>query len=186
MQLSISLLICLLLMAAAISLLGLRDQLATADLAVVPGNTVQTDGTPSKRLQARLDTAIKLFKAGQCKAILVSGATGEEGLDEATVMKAYLLKQGVPETAVYTDSHGINTFETARYTAQLLKQKGWNSTILVSQFFHMARFQLAMKKFGVPTAGHVHADYFELRDIYSLTREVFAYFEYTFRNPQLS
>lgn len=183
-RLSLGLLLCLLFIAAAISVLGLRDQVVVADLAVVPGNTVEANGKPSPRLRGRLDAALQLYVAQKCKAILVSGGMGEEGHDEAAVMKDYLVSHGVPAAAVYTDSQGVNTFETARATARLVQEKGFKSTILVSQFFHIARLQLAMKKFGVPAAGHVHANYFEARDAYSLLREVFAYFEYTFRNPQ--
>ncbi|MFZ6768821.1 YdcF family protein [Undibacterium sp. Di26W] len=173
-----------LLAASAISLYGLNDRLTSTDLAIVPGNTVHPDGTPSKRLQARLDAALKLFANGRCKAILVSGAQGGEGHDEAKVMQNYLLAHGVPAAAIYTDSHGINTLETARFAASLMKQKGWTSAVLVSQFFHLARFQLAMKKFGLPSQAHVHADYFEARDAYSLVREVFAYGGYLLKPVQ--
>ncbi|MBC3920798.1 YdcF family protein [Undibacterium sp. CY18W] len=169
----------------AISLYGLNDRLASTDLAIVPGNTVHPDGTPSKRLQARLDAALKLFVDGRCKAILVSGAKGVEGYDEAEVMKNYLLAHGVPATAIHIDSHGINTLETARFAASLMKQKGWTSAVLVSQFFHLARFQLAMNKFGLSGQAHVHADYFEGRDAYSLAREVFAYGGYMLKPSQV-
>lgn len=184
-QFSLALLICLLFMAAAISTLGLRDQIVVADLAIVPGNTVNPDGKPSDRLRGRLNAALRLYMAQKCKAILVSGGTGEEGHDEAEVMKNYLVERGVPAAAVYTDNQGINTFATARAAATLMHEKKWKSSMLVSQFFHIARFQLAMKKFGVEPVGHVHSTDYEIRDAYSLTREVFAYFEYTFSNPQV-
>ncbi|PXX44932.1 YdcF family protein [Undibacterium pigrum] len=184
-QFSLALLICLLFMAAAISTLGLRDQIVVADLAIVPGNTVNPDGKPSDRLRGRLNAALRLYMAQKCKAILVSGGTGEEGHDEAEVMKNYLVEHGVPVAAVYTDNQGINTFATARAAATLMHEKNWKSSMLVSQFFHIARFQLAMKKFGVEPVGHVHSTDYEIRDAYSLTREVFAYFEYTFSNPQV-
>lgn len=183
--LTLILLLGFLLAASAISLYGLNDRLASSDLAIVPGNTVHPDGTPSKRLQARLDAALKLFVDGRCKAILVSGAKGAEGHDEAEVMKNYLLAHGVPVAAIHTDSHGINTLETARFAASLMQQKGWTSAVLVSQFFHLARFQLAMKKFGLPGQAHVHADYFEGRDAYSLLREVFAYGGYMLKPSQV-
>lgn len=182
-QLSAGLLLCLLLIAAGISAIGLRDQVVAADLAVVPGNTVEADGKPSARLRGRLNAAMQLYAMQKCKAILVSGGIDEAGHDEATVMKDYLVAHGVPATVVYTDNQGSNTFETARATAKLLREKGWESTILASQFFHVARLQLAMKKFGVKVAGHAHATYYEVRDVYSLAREVLAYFEYTFKNP---
>lgn len=183
-QFSLGLLICLLFMAAAISTLGLRDQIVMADLVVVPGNTVNPDGKPSERLRGRLDVAMHLFAAQKCKAILVSGGMGEEGHDEAAVMKKYLVDHGVPDAAVFTDNQGITTFATAKNTAALMREKNWKTTMLASQFFHIARFQLAMKKYGVETVGHVHSTHYEVRDAYSLAREVVAYFEYTFRNPQ--
>ncbi|MBC3908790.1 YdcF family protein [Undibacterium umbellatum] len=184
-QFSLALLICLLFMAAAISTLGLRDQVVAADLVIVPGNTVNPDGKPSDRLRGRLNAALRLYVAQKCKAILVSGGTGVEGHDEAEVMKNYLVERGVPAMAVYTDNQGINTFATAKAAAALMREKNWKSSMLASQFFHIARFQLAMKKYGVEPVGHVHSTDYEIRDAYSLTREVFAYFEYTFRNPQV-
>ncbi|MFZ6777708.1 YdcF family protein [Undibacterium sp. Ji83W] len=184
-QFSLGLLICLMFMAAAISTLGLRDQVVVADVVVVPGNTVNPDGKPSERLRGRLDAALRLYATQQCKAILVSGGVGEEGHDEAAVMKKYLVDHGVPDAAVYTDNQGITTFATAKAAAALMKEKNWKTSMLASQFFHIARFQLAMKKYGVTPVGHVHSTHYEVRDAYSLAREVLAYFEYTFSNPQV-
>src|SRR5262245_21950109 len=76
--------------AAFISFDGLTDDPVPADVAVVPGNQVNPDGTPSDRLAARLDTALNLYRRGVVKAVLVSGGTGVEGFDEADVMAAYL------------------------------------------------------------------------------------------------
>jgi vancomycin permeability regulator SanA len=167
--------------AVAIAALGLRDRVTGSDLAVVPGNTVNPDGTPSLRLRGRLDAALELYDAGRCRAVLVSGGIGSEGFDEAEAMKAYLSAKGVPAAAIYTDNHGVNTFETARFTAALLRAKGFDNPILVSQYFHIARFRLAMRKHGVRTGGNVHSRRFEPRDVYSLGREVVAYVAYAFK-----
>ena len=51
-----------LLATAALVLAGLNDKLAPADVIVVPGNTILPDGTPSPRLEARLDAALKQFQ----------------------------------------------------------------------------------------------------------------------------
>ena len=168
----------------AIAAFGLTDQLVDADLAVIPGNTVNPDGTPSKRLAGRLDAALELYRNGHCKMLLVSGGIGSEGFDEAAVMKAYLVAHGVPAAAVVTDNHGINTFETARFAAALMHAKGYRSVILVSQFFHLARFSIAMHKHGIDADGHVYARYFEARDIYSLSREFFGVIGYAFKPSQ--
>ena len=170
--------------ASGIAVTGLQDRMADSDLAVVPGNTVNPDGTPPPRLQGRLDAALALYRDGHCRAIHVSGGIGAEGFDEAAVMKAYLVASGVPTEAIFTDNQGVNTFETARFTAALIKAKGFKRAILVSQYFHMAQFRLAMSKHGVPIGGTVHSRQFELRDFYSLGREVFGFIRYAVKPTQ--
>jgi vancomycin permeability regulator SanA len=167
--------------ALAISVDGLWDRIPAADLAIVPGNSVTAQGTPSARLQGRLDEALNLYKAGQCKVILVSGGLGAEGFDEADVMKNYLVQRGVDKDDIVTDHHGNNTYETARFAADLIRTKGLRSPIVVSQFFHISRLRLALQKHGIQTSGNSHARYYELRDLYSLLREVAAYIEYAFK-----
>ncbi|SHH00009.1 protein SanA, affects membrane permeability for vancomycin [Massilia sp. CF038] len=176
-------LVCFLCAAAVISMVGLTDSAEETDLAVVPGNTVLPSGAVSPRLKGRLDAAANLFLHGKVKAVLVSGGIGAEGFDEADVMKRYLVAQGIPGAAIVTDNKGINTFETARYTAALVREKGYRPPIVVTQFFHIARMELALQKFGVATGGHVHARHFEARDVYSLAREVFGYAGYAFKQP---
>lgn len=160
--------------AAVIAVDGLHDKVTSADVVVVPGNTVNADGTLSPRLKARLDAALQLFKHQYCTFILVSGATGTEGVDEAAAMKKYLIDAGVPEDRIIQDSAGFNTEATAKNAAQLLRQRKLGSVIAASQFFHITRLRALLQQQGIPVVGNVHAQYFELRDLYSLPREVAA------------
>ncbi|MEI6730146.1 MAG: hypothetical protein WCL30_02715 [Pseudomonadota bacterium] len=50
---------------AAIAIIGLSASPKDSDVAVVLGNEVYADGTPSKRLQERLNAAIDLYKTGE-------------------------------------------------------------------------------------------------------------------------
>ncbi|MES2297557.1 MAG: YdcF family protein [Pseudomonadota bacterium] len=170
-----------LLAAIAISVDGLRDRIVDADLAIVPGNKIEADGSVSKRLQGRLDSALALYRDGHCKTILVSGGIDGAHFDEALAMKAYLLRHGVREESIFTDNKGVNTFETARFAATLMRERKLHGVILVSQFFHISRFRLALEKNGIAVNGNAHAHYFEARDAYSTLREVFGYVEYLFK-----
>ena len=160
--------------AGAVAFQGLTDRVAEADAVIVPGNTVHPDGTLSNRLQARLDVGLAIYRAGRCKLIFVSGATGHEGVDEAVAMKAYLVRHGVPADRVLQDSLGFNTEATARNAAQALRQQGYTTVIAASQFFHLPRLNRLLAGQGLVVAGHEHARYFEPRDVYSLLREVAA------------
>jgi len=161
--------------AGLLVLAGLRDRVADADLIIVPGNTVAADGTPSPRLRARLDAALTLYRAHHAPLIFVSGGIGKEGFDEALSMSAYLVKNGVPSSAVIRDNQGIDTMATARNAAAFIRVHRLNSALLATQYFHVARLKLALQRNGVAVAGSLHANDFELRDLYSIPREVIGY-----------
>jgi uncharacterized SAM-binding protein YcdF (DUF218 family) len=160
--------------AAAIAMSGMSDHVIGADLIVVPGNTVYPDGTLSNRLKGRLDAAVEIYRAGQSQAILVSGAVGSEGVDESGAMRTYLIQRGVPELSIIQDSQGFNTEATARNTAAAMRQRSLHTTLVVSQYFHVPRLRLLLQREGLNVVGSAHARYFELRDAYSLAREVVA------------
>lgn len=167
--------------AAVLVIDGLTDNLGPSDAAIVPGNMVFPDGTPSKRLAARLDRALELYKAGLVKAVIVSGGTGTEGYDEARAMKAYLVARGVPAAVVIQDSAGVTTMATARNSAVLMKGRGLKTATAVTQYFHVPRTTLALRKAGVTVSHTAHARYVEWRDLYSIPREVIGYASYLLR-----
>ena len=171
-----------LLATATLVLAGLNDKLAPADVIVVPGNTILPDGTPSPRLQARLDVALKQFQEHRAPRILVSGATGKEGFDEAAAMARYLQSRGVLASAIIEDNQGWTTDATARNAAQLMHAHGWKTAMVATQYFHVPRFQLALERSGITVSGTVHAPYFELRDVYSVPRETVGYAVYFMRH----
>jgi vancomycin permeability regulator SanA len=160
---------------------GLSDHIHKTDAMVVFGNQINPDGIPSPRLKARLDKAIQLFQQGYSPVIIISGGIEPNGFDEAAVMKAYLIQKGVPEDHIYSDNQGVDTYNSARNTTTLMQKNGWNSIMVVSQYFHITRAKLAFAQFGIPTIYSAHADYFELRDLYSLGREVIALLVYRVR-----
>lgn len=160
---------------------GLRDEIRHTDVGLVLGNTVQTNGQPSPRLRARLDKTLELYRAGLFAEVIVSGGVGVEGFDEAEVMKQYLIANGVPEARIHADSQGLDTHSTARNAAAMMAAHGWSSTLVVSQYYHVPRCRLALTRSGVVSVASAHADYFEVRDIYSTAREVIAYGFYTIR-----
>ncbi len=161
---------------------GLRDDIHPADVALVLGNTVESDGRPSARLRARLDKAVELYRDGLFRHVIVSGGVGAEGFNEAEVMKRYLVSQGVPEGHITADGEGLTTSLTARNAARAMKERGWRSALVISQYFHISRTRLAVESYGVRPVYSAHAEYFELRDVYSIAREVIGYGAYLMRS----
>ena len=161
---------------------GLHDEIEPADIGVVLGNTVHPDGTPSRRLAARLDRTAELFKEGIFPLILVSGATGKEGHDEALVMRDYLIERGVPAAQVLVDSEGRTTFATAANTRRVMDERRLSSALVISQYFHVPRARLALRRSGIARVYSAHARFFELRDIYSVPRELVGLLSYAMKS----
>lgn len=166
---------------AATTIDGLTDNVQPADCLLVLGNTVNADGTLSPRLRGRLDKALDLYRAGISSTIFVSGGLGKEGHYEGTAMHQYLMAHGVPATAILVDNAGNTTQATARNFAAVARERGFSSVVVVSQFYHLSRTKLLLEQERFPRVYAAHANYYELRDTYSLVREVAAYYAYRFR-----
>jgi vancomycin permeability regulator SanA len=157
---------------------GLNDRVGRADIALVLGNKVNVDGSPSDRLRARLDKTLELYGAGYFPTIIVSGGTGKEGHDEAKVMRNYLVTNGIPEGTIIMDNAGGNTYASAKNTLQISRKLGKHSVFVISQYFHLPRTRMVLGRLGVSEIYTAHADFFECRDVYSALREVAAYVKY--------
>lgn len=164
----------------AVGLAGLVENVAPADVAVVLGSKVHRSGDLSRQLKARLDRAVTLFREGRCKTVIASGGVGKEGVDEAVAMRGYLISQGIPADRVTADSSGINTRATALFTAAYMKERGLSRVIIVSQYFHILRSRIAFAQAGMRDVGAAYARIVELRDIYSIMREVSGVIVYFF------
>ena len=151
---------------------GLRDRPGRADVALVLGNAIEPDGRPSARLAARLDRAVEGYRHGDFPLIIASGGIEEGTWDEADVMSRYLVANGVPAADIIADNQGINTFASARFTARLMRERGWKSACVVTQYYHVPRARLALRRFGVGTVYSEHARFFEGRDPFSILREM--------------
>lgn len=170
---------------AVLTVDGFTDDEQPADVAVVLGNYVSPDGEPSGRLQRRLDRAIELYRAGLVPRILVSGGQDPGSPAEAEVMKRYLVERGIPADRIIEERSGENTHATARFVAGWLRARGERSAVAVSQYYHITRSKMALRRFGVEATG-AHAELrLELREPWSLLREVVAFYTYQLKDYTL-
>lgn len=129
-----------------------------ADAIVVLGGTVSNRIPPRKEVQeisgSRLVPAAWLFKAGKAQKIIVSSGTDYSQADgsrraESQDMADFLVALGVPSKSIIQESRSRNTYENAKYTAELVKDSAMKSILLVTSAFHMPRSVAMFKKFGV-------------------------------------
>ena len=158
---------------------GLSDGGQKADAAVVLGNFVFPNGTPSYRLKGRLDRALELYRQGRVKLVIVSGGIDSSGTNEAVAMRKYLFKNGVPLSSIVSDDTGKNTRASALFVKSYAEDHDLKSFIIVSQYYHISRAKLAFRKEGMfDVSGACARTKPEIRDLYSVPREFIAYYSY--------
>ena len=159
---------------------GLGTCANNANVAIVLGNKVNSDSTLSPRLKARMDEVLRLYNNKQVECVVVSGGTGKEGVNEATEMKKYLLDNLVPEKFVLIDTMGNTTMLTAVNTFDICNkhERGFQSAIVVSQYYHLLRCKLIFDRVSLEEIYVSAPRYYEIRDLYALFREFFAFYYY--------
>jgi len=116
--------------------------------AVVLGNRVLRDGSPSDELAARLQTALAVYRAGRAGKLVVSGRA-EAGYDEPAGMAAWLVRHGVPAADVVRDPGGHRTAATMADTAAM----GKRSILVVTQGYHLPRSLYFARHAGIDAIG---------------------------------
>ncbi|WP_296151029.1 YdcF family protein [uncultured Flavobacterium sp.] len=155
---------------------GLSDEGKSADVAIILGSKVNEDGTISERLEKRMECGLQLYEKNRVKKIIVSGGFGKEGFYEGDKMKEYLIKNGIPDSAIIVDNKGDNTLATVENTLKLQDNLQFKSAIVVSQYFHVTRTKKFFKDRNFENVTSACPHYFEVRDLYSIQREFVAYY----------
>lgn len=102
----------------------------------------------------RIWNAIRLYKMGKVKKILISGDDGQlidKGLNEAQTFKKHLIELGIPEEDILTEIQSKNTYENAKMTYEVLKdhQLTNKKILLITSAMHMKRAAACFKNQGL-------------------------------------
>jgi uncharacterized SAM-binding protein YcdF (DUF218 family) len=118
---------------------AIRDEAQPADAIVVLG-AAQYNGRPSPVLKARLDHALVLYNNRLASAIITTGSYGADpNFSEAEVGRKYLVQHGAQVMDIVTEQGSGTTYDSIQAVANLMKAKGWKTTLVVSDGFHLYR-----------------------------------------------
>ena len=96
---------------------------------------------------ARVDRGAELYKNEFAQTIVLSGGlTNPPFSVPAPEMKQRLLELGIPESTVTLEGRSQNTREQAAEVLKLVKEKNWQSLLLVASPEHQARAFLTFLK----------------------------------------
>jgi uncharacterized SAM-binding protein YcdF (DUF218 family) len=135
--------------AAVVLWAGYRPDARPVDVILVAG-AAQYNGRPSPVLQARVDHAIALWRAGMAPRLLFTGGVGEgDTVSEGEVARRYAVARGVPDSAIMVERAGQTSAESVQAAASLMKKAGLQTAILVSDTYHMLRLELLARRAGI-------------------------------------
>ena len=102
----------------------------------------------------RFIQAVKLYRLGVIKHILVSGGNGktdDNHFREGAWVKGELKTFGIPDSTIFVEDKSNNTLENAMYSKQILDAKNLRPPyVLITSAYHMPRAALIFQKAGVP------------------------------------
>ena len=115
-------------------------------IGVLMGTSPYTSrGQENPFFKERLDMAIKLYKKGTLKKVVVSGIQ-EQYYNEVGKMREFLLKAGLPDSLIVIDSQGTRTWRSVQFVLKHFKGK---SIAFISQNFHAERAVFLASHIGI-------------------------------------
>jgi uncharacterized SAM-binding protein YcdF (DUF218 family) len=123
---------------------------------IVPGGFASPDENANGYFNSSADRfiqAVKLYKLGEIKHLLISGGNGktdEKSFQEAAWVKGELLVFGVPDSVIFIEDKSNNTKDNAINSKIILDSLHLQPPyLLITSAFHMPRAALLFKKSGV-------------------------------------
>ncbi len=145
-----------------------RDGARPADAIAVFG-AAEYGGRPSPVFHARLDHAVTLYERGIAPLVITlgGGADKDSGKTEGGVGRDYLLAKGVPFDRIVAETHSVDTEEQVELLAEIARDRGLESVVVVSDGTHLFRIQRLCEDAGLevytsPRASVGHIDRWDL------------------------
>jgi len=83
--------------------------------------------------------AAELYRQGWADNVVVSGMSYVWGFHTGEAARRYVMSLGVPGDKISMISETLNTRAEARALDELMRERGWNSAIIVTSAFHSRR-----------------------------------------------
>jgi uncharacterized SAM-binding protein YcdF (DUF218 family) len=139
--------------AAWIVWVGERDQAAPSDAIVVLGAAAY-DARPSPVFTERIRHGLDLYRRGYAGTLIFTGGYGNGArFSESQVARRYALREGVPADAILIETRSRTTFENLSQARDLMRARGLERVIVVSDPLHMARALRLSRGLGIDALG---------------------------------
>ncbi|MBA3469412.1 MAG: YdcF family protein [Herpetosiphonaceae bacterium] len=162
-----------------------RPELRSVDALLVMG-AAQWDGNPSPVLQARLDEAVRLYRLGYARRIIVSGGTYPgDTRSEASVSYEYLVQQNIDPLVIVAVAEGNDTYSTLVAVRSAAQPLGVQTYLIVTDPPHLLRalkmaHDLGLASYAAPVRANRPIG--RVAELKTLWREAWGYLGYILLN----
>lgn len=115
-------------------------------VALLLGTNKHVEGRLNLYYKFRIDAAVKLYKSGKIKYIIVSGDNSVKHYNEPEQMRDDLVKRGVPSSRIFLDYAGFRTLDSVVRSKEIF---GQSKITIISQPFHNKRAVYIAKSKGI-------------------------------------
>ena len=103
---------------------------------LVFGTTDRVNGRENLYFRYRIDAAVRLWKAGKIKTVIVSGDNRSHYYNEPEKMKQALVERGIPGDRIACDKKGLRTLDSVLRVKEVFST---DSVLFISQKFQNER-----------------------------------------------
>lgn len=117
----------------------LFDSVATlpeAEVGLVFGTTDRINGRENLYFRYRIDAAVRVWKSGKIKTLIVSGDNRSQYYNEPEKMRQALVERGIPSKRIVCDFAGLRTLDSVVRAKEIF---GATSILFISQRFQNER-----------------------------------------------
>lgn len=110
-------------------------------VAVVLGNRLNDDGTPTELMLKRMQLTLEMYVKFNPDKIILSGglANKKAGLTEAQFMHKYLVEKGLPTDVLVEENNSLTTAQNAQFSVPMALEMGADELVVVTTAEHMSR-----------------------------------------------
>jgi len=127
------------------------SKVPATEVGLVFGTTDRVSGRENLYFRYRIEAAVRLWKAGKIKTVIVSGDNRTRYYNEPEKMRQALIDRGIPQDRIICDSAGLRTLDSVVRAKVIF---GANPILFISQRFQNQRAIYLAKANGIEAFGY--------------------------------
>jgi SanA protein len=148
------------------------EEIPINDVALVLGTSKYSrKGGANLFFKYRIEAAVKLYKAGKVKHLILSGDNSLSYYNEPQDMKIALIAHGISASAITLDYAGFRTFDSVVRSKKVFRQK---RITIITQEFHSYRALFISNYYGIDAIAFTTVPVPRSYSLLTLSREYLA------------